>query len=522
MKKRKGKRKLGKVWIVGAGPGAPDLITERGRKILDKANIILYDDLVDPSSLPPEYSSRRLIRVGKRAGGGTAQARIERLMVKFARRGASVVRLKGGDPFVFGRGGEEVGALTTARIPFEIIPGVSSATGVPTLAGIPLTHRGVASSFTVVTAHLAKDSRDREPEWDLLAHATDTLVIMMGAASFQLIATRLVKAGVDPRRPVALIRWGSWSAERRQFGTVQDGASGTLVAETPSVIVIGEVVRLAKKAESRNLPLAGVRIAVTREYEYNDRLVVALKRAGATVIGTPAISTAPAEMNILRSARRRAYSLLKNIESYDWVVLTSGKAAFHFDLFRRYTIHVRKLWKPRYAAVGPGTARDIETFLGAPPDVIAQDRRQEGIVEALGNVRGKRILFPCAANAREDLARLLRNKGAHVDEFPAYITVPNRYGLKRLASLVQSCEVDVVTFASGSTVRHGLKAMGRVGRKAFISRRTLAASIGPVTSAALRKWGIRPAIQAKRASMEELAAAIVRYYRKHPHAPRLR
>ncbi len=512
----------GKVWLIGAGPGAPDLLTARARAALEAAHVILYDDLVNPSVLPTPYRWRTLIPVGKRAGEGAKQAYIERLMLRYAKQGKTVARLKGGDPFVLGRGGEEVIALRAARIPYEVVPGISSATGVPTLAGIPLTHRGVAASFAVVTGHLATGKDDREPEWELLAHSVDTLVIMMGVATFKDIAARLITAGKDARTPVAVIRWGSWPMEHRQIGTLADGAAGTLPVGTPSVIVIGEVVRLAERTGAKPPVLAGVRVAVTRDEDSEDALVRGLEARGAIAQRVPVISR-----EIIRHAPhladlRYVQAALTAVGRYDWVVIASSFTCFALDWLRtEWGIPRADFFRPRYAAIGEATANSVR-YAFSEPALTARVARQEGLLKALGDVRGKRIFLPGALESRPALADGLRKAGALVTVAPVYVTVPAVGGGARLAGLVRSAEVDVITFTSGSIVRHALRAIGAAGRRKLADRRILAASIGPVTSAELRKHGIRPPIQARRASMEDLAASIARYYSTHPHAPRLR
>ena len=507
------RKKPGKVWIVGAGPGAPDLLTERARQAIGSANVILYDDLVHPATLPEPHPFRVYIPVGRRAGRSSRQESTERMMVRFARAGKKVVRLKGGDPFVFGRGGEEVETLRKAHVAYEVIPGVSSATGVPTLAGIPLTYRGVAASFAVVTGHVAEGKDDREPEWDLLAHSSDTLVIMMGMTAFPRIAARLIKAGKDPATPVAVIRWGSWPMERRWLGTLADGAAGRLPFGTPSAIVIGPVVKLARRHEATvPTPLAGVRVAVTRESEHNETLRAALAGNGALVSSCPAISTFWYDPT---PAFRRA---ARNPGSYDWIVFTSANGVGSFcTLMNAVHVDARSFPHTRVAAIGRATATKLREIYDLQPDVVARDERAEGLLRALGNVRNKRFLLPQARITRGVLARGLRARGAAVTVLPVYETRVDRNGIRRLAQLLALGELDVVTFTSGSTVDFSMKALGAQGRRLF-KKTVKAASIGPVTSSALRKWGIRPAIQARKASMEELAAAIVRYYRSHPHA----
>ncbi len=515
----KRKRQPGKVWLVGAGPGDPGLITVRGKEVLARGEVILYDHLVHPSLIPPP-SRRRLIPVGKRGGRGFPQKSIDRLMVKYAHLGKQVVRLKGGDPFVLGRGGEEVLMLRKAGIDCEVIPGLSSATSVPTLAGIPLTHRGMSSSFTVVTGHLAENSADDEPNWDLLARGTDTLVILMGVATFQRIAERLIRAGKSGSTPVAVIRWGSWPTEQRWFGTLADSAAGRLPVKTPSIIVVGNVVALATRSALRaKLPLAGVRVAVTREREYPDPLMAALEAAGAYISETPVIRSRDQYWWLSEQARERKYGHLRStVPRYDWIVFTSARAVSALDeLGAMLDIPRRDFLQARLAAIGPATAGDVESYF-SKPDVVSKDARQEGVVKAVGAVDGKRILFPCAVGARKTLPETLRQKGATVDVLPLYDMKPEQGGIRRLRDLVSADGVDVVTFTSGSTVRNALTAVGPSGRRKLRKRTLLAASIGPVTSAELRKSGIRPSIQAVRPSMEGLAAAIVRYYRKHPHA----
>jgi uroporphyrinogen III methyltransferase/synthase len=511
----KKKRKLGKVWLVGAGPGDPGLVTCKGRDFLLRADVVLHDALIHPGVL--RFAGRaRLVGVGKRAGGkATPQEVTNRLMIQYARAGLRVVRLKGGDPFMFGRGGEECEALAKAGIPYEVVPGVSSALAGPAAAGIPLTHRNVAASVTIVTGRTTGDANRPDVDWVRLARSSDTLVIMMGTWEIAEIAHRLISAGRDPNTPATAVRWATWPMQEVARATLATAAARFSSLKPPTVIVVGTVAGMGAQSRTARGCLTGIRIATTREWGVGHALAIELERHGALVHQCPAIATV---WLIDAPAYRRAIArVMSDIGTYDLVVFTSVNAVATFmTALKAHHLDGRSLAHMKIAAIGAATADDLGTLYELRPDIVPKTAVSEELAKSLGRVEGKRILIPRALEAREVLPRDLSRRGASVTVLPLYRTAPDPAGVQRLKNLVREEGIDVVTFTSGSTVDHSMRALGSAGRRQF-KKSVMAASIGPVTSAALRKWGIRPAMQAKQASMAGLAAAIVSYYRKHPH-----
>lgn len=508
------RKKPGTVWLVGAGPGDPGLLTGRGAELLAAADVVLHDALIHPALLARAVRARAIVEVGKRAGGrATPQATINRLMIRHARAGRMVVRLKGGDPFMFGRGGEECEALDAARIPFGVVPGVSSALAGPAAAGIPLTHRNVAASVTIVTGRTSGDVNRPAVDWEGLARSTDTLVIMMGTWEIAEIARRLIAAGRVPATPIVAIQWATWPQQRTVRATLGTAAKAFAGLAPPTVMIAGTVAGIRRTAAhvQHAGPLAGVRIAVARPAEDAGEDAARLQRLGAIAIPTPAIAIRPLP------PPARGNSPLDRLDSFDWIVLTSANAAVEFGAALAHRgLDGRRCSRARIAAIGPGTARALREHAGLEVDLVPVRSVAEGLVQALAHVHGKKILIPRARIARDVLPRELARRGNRVTILPLYETVPDQGGLSRLRSLVLGRGLDVVVFASGSAVDAVMTALGAAGRRVF-AKSIRAASIGPVTSAALRRHGIRTAMQAKQPTMEGLAAAIVSYYRKHPH-----
>jgi len=509
----KQKRKLGKVWLVGAGPGDPGLLTRKGARLLELADVVLYDALVNPSSLV-FASKAKLIAVGKRAGGKvTPQDVTTRLMIRHAKLGREVVRLKGGDPFLFGRGGEEAEALARAGVKYEVVPGVSSALAGPAAAGIPLTHRRDAASVVIATGRTSGDATRPDVDWEGLARSADTLVIMMATWHIKEIARRMIAAGRHANTPVTAVRWATWPMQEIVRATLATAAVKFSHLTPPTVIVVGNVAALGSDVGTRvsQFSLKGIQVAVTREHGEGRELPAILQREGALVWPCPAIRTT------WWSADATARNILRDISTFDWIVFTSVNAVHAFmSMMRHARIDARKFPNAKIGAIGSRTADELDSFYQLRPNLVPRDSTAEGLLRAMGNVRAKKILFPRAAVARDVLPRGLEQGGAQVTVLPVYSTGPDREGLSRLKDLVCGGSINLVTFTSGSTVDFSMRALGASGRRAF-KRSVLAASIGRVTSASLKKWGIKPAMQAKQASMAGLAAAIVSYYRKHPH-----
>jgi uroporphyrinogen III methyltransferase/synthase len=493
-----------KVYLVGGGPGDPRLLTLRGAECLRRADVVLYDALVNERllDLAPAAAERRL--VGKRHGRVTVeQAEIERLLVEHARAGRTVVRLKGGDPFIFGRGGEEAEACRRAGVDFEVVPGVTAAIAVPAYAGIPLTHREHASSVTFVTGRPGELREGAEQDWEVLVRGGGTLVFLMAMLRVAEIADRLRAAGMDPTTPVAAIRWGTTPRQRTVVGSLADIAerSETAGLRPPAVVVVGPVVSLAAEiAWYESLPLFGRRIVVTRARRQAGGLVDRIEEAGGEAIECAVIEIAPPEDP---SAVEAAYD---RVGTYDWLVLTSVNGAERFlDGFIAAGHDVRDLAGVRIAAIGPATAAAVERR-GMRVAARPQEYRAEALLEALGDVDGTRVLLARAARAREVLPEELRARGATVDVVAVYRTLAPA----QVPSAADLGDCDMVTFTSSSTVTNFVSLLGD-GAREVLSRSHIAA-IGPVTADTLRKMGFEPEVVPAEYTIDALAAAICRFF----------
>ncbi len=480
----------GIVYLVGAGPGDPAMITVAGLERLREADVIIYDRLVSPRLLEQAREDADLIFMGKVAGEGAHdQARINDLLIEKARAGKRVVRLKGGDPFVFGRGGEEAQALRAAGVPFEIVPGVSSAIAVPAYAGIPVTHRGLASSFAVITGHEADpvilsgdDARSRQTEssrrslggvtgsgssarsessaasaidWAKLATAVDTLIFLMGAKTLPDIVDKLIENGRPADTPVAVIQWGTTPEQRTVTGALADIVARAEEAglSAPTIVVVGEVVRLRDTlAWFEVRPLFGKRVLITRTRRQAGALARLLALEGALPVELPVIEIEPATD---AAAVEAALSGLR-AGAYRWAVFTSanGVEAF-FRLMRERGLDARALAGARAAAIGPATAEALAKR-GVIADALPDEYIAEGVVEAMRpHLRpGDRVLLPRAEGARPELVEGLRSLGAQVDELILYRAAVPAAAPAEALSLLREGAIDIVTFTSSSTVRN--------------------------------------------------------------------
>jgi uroporphyrinogen III methyltransferase/synthase len=500
----------GTVYLVGAGPGAPGLITLDGMRCLQRADVVVYDYLASPRLLDHAPAGAERVLVGKHGGGERVeQDDITRLLLDRARRGLTVVRLKGGDPFVFGRGGEEAEALATAGIPFEIVPGVTSAVAVPAYAGIPLTHRDLASSFTVLTGYEYPDKPEMAVHWDAVAQRGNTLVFLMTSRQLQANMARLMAHGVAAHVPAAVIRWGTTADQETLVGTV--GTIGRLAAERgiqpPAIAVVGDVVRLRDRLRwVERKPLFGRRIIVTRPRAQAAGFIDALAAAGADVIACPTIEIAPPPSWAPVDAAIAA------IDRYDWIVLTSvnGVRAW-LERLRTLRCDVRAMHRARIAAVGPETAAALERG-GILVDVVPSEFRAEAVADAMraAGVRGCRVLLPRAAEAREVLPVLLRGAGAEVDEVATYETVRARTDMHEVGTLIRDGAVDLVTFTSSSTVRNFVALLDAVARERIES--VPAGCIGPITAETARAAGFSVVVQPTAYTVAAFTAAILDHY----------
>lgn len=484
----------GKVYLVGAGPGDPGLITVRGLDVLRSADVILYDHLAPVSLLDSARPDAQSIYVGKkRADHFLSQEEINALLVEHATAGATVVRLKGGDPFIFGRGGEEGEALHAAGVAFEVVPGVTSAVGAAAYAGIPLTHRSKTTAITFVTGH----DVDRI-DWTKIGH-TETLVIFMGLMTFGTIAERLIAGGRSADTPAAAIRWSTRPDQQTIVGTIADLSQRVAEAELkpPALVIVGEVVALREELNwFERLPLFGRRIVLTRTEEQAAESAEKLRRLGGDVVVAPTIEIEdPSSWEPIDRA-------IEELETYDWLVFTSRNGVSRFlDRLDSSTRDLRAICG-KLAAIGPATA-DALRAVRLKVDCVPVNFVAESLLEAFDDdLTGKRILIPRAEVARAVLPDELRRRGAHVEVAPVYQTVvPDgavlREELERKAA-------DWITFTSSSTVRHCVET---VGIEAL--RGVRIASIGPITSQTLRDCGLEPTVEAEPHTMDGLIAAVV-------------
>jgi uroporphyrinogen III methyltransferase/synthase len=499
----------GKVFFVGAGPGDPGLITVRGKQLIDSADAVVYDALANSVLLPPGARGTgrpELYYVGKRGGKKVpvTQQEINELLVKLAREGKRVVRLKGGDPFVFGRGSEEAQAMNDASVPFEIVSGITAGIAAAAYAGIPVTHRGLSTSVTFVTGHEDPAKPTTQTNWDALAKAGGTLVLYMGVKTLPAIVSALMKGGMSGDIPAATIQWGTHPRQRTVVATLETIAARAEQQNitAPAITIIGwSVVLRDELAWFERRPLFGRRIVVTRSTQQAPALTERLRELGADVLEMPATQIARLDLAPLRAQIGR-------ISQYDWLIFTSQNAiSIFWEQLLGEARDARALAGLKIAAVGPATAGALLQH-GIAVDVIPSRFVAEGLLEALqsrDDVSGKKVLYVTAEGARETLADGLREMGADVTILEAYRSIVDGEGAEKLARAIEAGNVDLVTFTSASAVRGYVDAVGEDA-----SVRVPGASIGPQTSEAMREHGIEVKAEAEESSLDGLAAAIIR------------
>jgi uroporphyrinogen III methyltransferase / synthase len=495
----------GHVFLVGAGPGDPKLITLRGLECLARADVVVYDRLAAPELLDHVRPDAERIFVGKRPGRHTLpQEDIDALLVDLARPGKMVVRLKGGDPFVFGRGGEEGLALARAGVSFEVVPGVTSAIAAAAAAGIPVTHRGIASSFTVATGHEDPTKPDSAIRWEHLATGADTLVFLMGIDQLGEIVASLVGAGRSTDEPAAAVRWGTTARQQVVVGTLRDIADRVREAQLapPAVLIVGKVVELRSELDWRSrLPLAGLRVLVTRARHQASQLSARLVELGATPIEYPVIEIRPVEDSGQFDAA------LARIADFSWVVFTSTNGVDAvFDRLAARGKDARALAAIRVCAIGPSTAAALKSR-----GIVADWMPEQFITDALVagfhqfDLRDRGVLLARADIAPPGLADGLRAQGARVTEVAAYRTVPAA-SRDRLLTALEAGEIDLVTLTSSSTVRNLVEGLN--GRRDLLSD-VAVACIGPVTASTAHELGLRVDVEAAEHTLDGLIEAIV-------------
>ncbi len=502
----------GMVYLVGAGPGDYRLISLKAVDCLKCAEVVVYDRLADPRILQWAPEDAEYIYVGKASSNHTMkQEDINQLLVDKAKEGKIVVRLKGGDPFVFGRGGEEALLLRENHLPFEIVPGITSAISVPAYAGIPVTHRAVATSFAVVTGHEDPTKGGSNMRWDKLSTGVDTLVFLMGVANLPHITEELMKNGRPADTPAAVIRWGTKAEQRVLETTVGTAAEDVAKAglKPPAIFIVGEVVKLRESLkwfdDLEYRPLFGKTVLVTRARSQASKLTAALEALGAGVIEAPAIELKAPEDNY-----KALDEAISHVQDYHWLIFTSTNGVEHF--FNRLFAagkDTRALGFAKVAAIGSATAGKLREY-GIKADVVPQEFRAEGVLEAL---KGKlpphaKILLPRAQEAREVLPEKLREQGHTVDVVPVYQTVTAESNAEELKAKLAAGEIDLVTFTSSSTVTNLLKLLG--GKEALAGVKL--ACIGPVTAETARSNGLEPDMEATEYTINGLVKVISEYF----------
>lgn len=500
----------GTVYLIGAGPGDPSLMTLRGQELMTQADCVVYDALANTAMLAWCKAGCEQIYVGKRAGNhALPQQEINRLLVECAAKHACTVRLKGGDPYVFGRGGEEAQALFAAKVPFEVVPGVTSAIAGPACAGIPVTQRGLCTQFTVFTGH--EDPTKPESGLDIagIAAAKGTKVMLMGMSRLREVTAALMAAGQGGDVPAAAVQWAATGRQRSVTATVAtlaDAVEREGLA-SPAVVVIGEVVSLAPQLDWRSrLPLAGRRIVVTRTREQASELTAQLAAKGADVMGLPTIRIAPP------SDRQDFAAAVVDSPHYDWLVFSSpnGVKKF-FEAFFAVYEDIREIGGARLAAVGAGTAAELKKY-GLMVDVMPKKAVAEELIaefdrkaDDFGGVANSTVLWVHSEKGRRVIYDELMKRQAIVDECIAYNTVPETEDVSGARARLQNEGADIITFTSSSTVKNFM-ALGIP-----LPQGCRIASIGPVTTATLQEFGLTPHIEAETHTIPSLVEAILKH-----------
>ncbi len=503
-------KSTGTVYLVGAGPGDAGLLTMRGAELLARADVVVYDALVNTDLLRLAPKGAEIIFGGKRAKDhAIPQDELNQLLVRKAKEGKCVVRLKGGDPYVFGRGGEEAEELAEAGVRFEVVPGISSIVAAPNYAGIPLTHRDHCSSFTVITGHEDPTKPETALDYGQLARTPGTKVVLMGVERIRQIASSLVEHGMDKSTPVGMIRWGTTGRQESIQGTL--GTIADIVEQkkfaAPAVTIIGGVVALRDKLNwFERRPLFGQRIVVTRTREQASQLSHQLRELGADILEIPTIKIQPPD------EKQPVVEALQGVGEYNWIVFTSpnGVNAF-FDYFFKAYDDIRAFGNLRIAAVGPATAarlKELHLRVDVMPDEYVA-KKIGAAIHKFEDVENLRILIARAQVANPDLPKELEDLGAIVDDVAVYKTVPETDDINGAAAKLVESGADWITFTSSSTVEnfHARFDLPKLLRQ-FPSMRL--ASIGPETSKAIIALGLKPALEAKPHTIDGLASAIRR------------
>lgn len=499
-------KKVGYVYLVGAGPGDPGLFTLRGKEVLEQAEVVIYDRLANPRLLELVPDNAEFIYVGKRSGKHTFnQDGINKIILEKALEGKIVVRLKGGDPFIFGRGGEEAEILVREGVPFEVVPGVTSAIAVPAYAGIPLTHRAYTASVAFITGHRSCEN-EAEVDWEGLAKGVGTLVFLMGVTNLPNIAENLIRFGRSPDTPVAVIRWGTTPDHVSIDGKLCNIAEKVKEAgiRPPAIVVVGEVAALRKElAWFEKRPLLGKTVLVTRARGQASLLRDLLERRGAKCIQFPVIEQVPPhDTSGLDES-------IKNIGQYDWIIFTSVNGVkFFLDRARQLGKDLRVLGGVKIAVVGKATSKYLED-LGIVPDVIPHKFQQEGLLEAFGrleDIKGQSVLYPRAGAVRPNLEQGLKALGLNVNSVVTYETRCPKLEEEEIDQL-RDANVDCVIFTSSSTVDNFMKLCPQNIVDTLLDRAKIAC-IGPITKKNVERYGFTCSIEPECATIDALVREI--------------
>ena len=498
--------KKGKVYLIGAGPGDPELLTLKGKRCLEEADVVVGDYLADPRLLKHMKLGTEYIYVGKKAGNHTMkQHEISELLAEKGEEGKVVARLKGGDPFVFGRGGEEIEVLRAHGVDFEEVPGITSAISAPAYAGIPVTHRGVAASFAVITGHEDPTKDQSSIHWDKLAGGVDTLIFLMGVGHTAMIASQLMKYGRAPTTPAAFVRWGTRPYQETYTTTLEHAAEDVekLGIKPPAVFIVGDVVNLRSTMNwFDNRPLFGKRVVVTRSRSQASKLVHILDAKGAECYEIPTIAISSPSDDYEGMDRG-----IEMLSDYSWIVFTSqnGVNCFFNRLFAKGK-DVRALGHMKIACIGPVTAKELHQY-GLRADCVPAAYKAEDLLAEMKKVisQGEKIFIPRAKEARDILPKGLMEAGAVVDVAEAYTTEPDMEYQNTLLTLLENHKVDIITFTSSSTVRNLMKLVE--GKESLLTDVTLAC-IGPITADTCREYHLNPSIVSEVYTIDGLVEAI--------------
>ena len=501
----------GKVWLVGAGPGDPDLITVKGREALERAEVVVYDRLVPKEFLDYVAEGAEVIYAGRQPGlHEMTEEEIDQLLAHKAREGKRVVRLLGGDPFVFGRGGEEAEALRRAGVSFEIVNGVTSAIAAPAHAGIPITYRDVAASFAVVTGHEDPDAPDCPIYWLRLAAAVDTLVLMTAAGNLERVAAALVRHGRAPETPAAVVSWGTYARQETVVGTLADIAHKVTQAglRPPAVTVVGGVVRLREQLRwYDDRPLFGKRVLVTRSRQQAGTLRRLLREEGAEVLELPALEIIE---TVAPEIVARVVDALADGQ-YGWVVFTSaGAVELFFRRLAAYGRDARAFGVTQICALGNDAADALARY-SIRPDVVWDEGAGEAGAAPLGGrvVGRRRILVPRAENVPPEVIAGLRRLGAEVEEVPLYVASVPRQPDRQSLGYLRRGEIDIVTFATSAAVTNLIRMLG--DDVSGLHRATIACA-GPLTARTARELGLRVDVVGPGSGLPDLVRALREHY----------